>query len=169
MISGKSGLFHKLGDYAVIRDGNRDGRKMNYQKHFVLLLLGGCLSVIAGEPPMERQAPPPVAEEAVIFVVDHSGGPGKVPGNPDGSRIAPQKAGGRSSLRQFRVLRIAGKGILSPSRKSFATEIAWNRDNPVVQFLMCSSPWAARGTTTAKRITATEQVGFSSLGNFKFG
>ena len=30
MISGKSGLFYKLGDYAVIRDGNRDGRKMNY-------------------------------------------------------------------------------------------------------------------------------------------
>ena len=32
------------------------------------------------------------------------------------------------------------------------THLAWNRDNPVVQFLMCSSPWAARGTTTAKRI-----------------
>ena len=119
MISGKSGLFHKLGDYAVIRDGNRDGRKMNYQKHFVLLLLGGCLSVIAGEPPMERQAPPPVAEEAVIFVADHTGEQREA----SGGRIVPQKADGRSSLRQFRVLRIAGKGVLSPSRKSFATPL----------------------------------------------
>ena len=73
MISGESGLFYKLGDYAVIRDGNRDGRKMNYQKHFVLLLLGGCLVAVAGEPLEERQAPPPVAEEAVIFVADHTG------------------------------------------------------------------------------------------------
>lgn len=119
MISGKSGLFYKLGDYAVIRDGNRDGRKMNYQKHFVLLLLGGCLSVIAGEPPMERQAPPPVAEEAVIFVADHTGEQREA----SGGRIVPQKAGGRSSLRQFRMLRIAGKGVLSPSRKSFATPL----------------------------------------------
>ena len=87
MISGKSGLFYKLGDYAVIRDGNRDGRKMNYQKHFVLLLLGGCLSVIAGEPPMERQAPPPVAEEAVIFVADHTGEQREA----SGGRIVPEK------------------------------------------------------------------------------
>ena len=119
MISGKSGLFYKLGDYAVIRDGNRDGRKMNYQKHFVLLLLGGCLVAVAGEPPGERQPPPPVAEEAVIFVADHTGEQREA----SGGRIVPQKAGGRSSLRQFRVLRIAGKGVLSPSRKSFATPL----------------------------------------------
>jgi len=89
MISGKSGLFYKLGDYAVIRDGNRDGRKMNYQKHFVLLLLGGCLVAVAGEPPGERQPPPPVAEEAVIFVADHTGEQREA----SGGRIVPQKAG----------------------------------------------------------------------------
>ena len=92
---------------------------MNYQKHFVLLLLGGCLSAVAGEPLEERQAPPPVAEEAVIFVADHTGEQREA----SGGRIVPQKADGRSSLRQFRVLRIAGKGVLSPSRKSFATPL----------------------------------------------
>ena len=74
---------------------------MNYQKHFVLLLLGGCLSAVAGEPLEERQAPPPVAEEAVIFVADHTGEQREA----SGGRIVPQKADGRSSLRQFRVLR----------------------------------------------------------------
>lgn len=67
---------------------------MNYQKHFVLLLLGGCLSVIAGEPPMERQAPPPVAEEAVIFVADHTGEQREA----SGGGLSSIKAGWRFSL-----------------------------------------------------------------------